>query len=370
MRIDFVITELNVGGAEKALTEIALGMQERGHQVRVLGIGNEPRGEQDLLRRRLIDREIPCHFGRFEHWSKARQAVNWLRRKLQDDPPAILQSFLFHANCLGTLAARLEGVQRIIGGLRVAEPNRFRGFLERRAVCSMSELVCVSNQVRQFAIDSLRAPSSKCVVIPNGVDGDSIRRSSPFDWTELGWPADSQVALFVGRLHPQKGLDLVQDQAESILRSDKRKLVLIGEGPLRDPLTAWAKQWGDRIRLLPWQSRISPFLRAARVLVLPSRYEGMPNVVLEAMAAGRPVVCSRVEGTEEIFQGGDPNRTSTQLFPIGDGVQMAQLLDGFFDDPQLCERIGRLNQTHVGEHFSLEAAVTAYADLYETPAGR
>lgn len=426
MRIDFIITELNVGGAEKALTEIAIGMSRLGHQVRVLAIGPAPVGKQDALLKRLRTAEIPCVFGGFQHWWNALTAVRWLREQLRANPPELVQTFLFHANCIGIRAGRKEHVPHLVGGLRVAEAKPLRGLLERHAVRSMSRLVCVSEQVERFAHSYLRASSSQCVVIPNGVDAETIGASSPFDWTKLGWDSDVEVALFVGRLHPQKGLELIQQQTDRLLgrsssnaavltgdaqqqrgqqehggkqehrgkqehgrkQAENRRIVLIGEGPLRASLTEWAERLGDdRVRILPWQSDIPSFLKASKLLILPSHYEGMPNVVLEAMAAGLPVVCSQIEGTDEIFgqaktsgSGGSTDaaistgggestqneRRQHQLFPAGDSQQMAVLVERLFTQPALCKHLGNENRRHVVEHFSIEAAIRAYESLYES----
>lgn len=389
MRIDFIITELNVGGAEKALTRIAIGMQQLGHDVRVLAIGAEPVGEQAVLFESLKLEGIECRFGGFRHWSNAFSAIQWLRSQLREHPPELCQSFLFHANCLGVYAARKENVRCFVGGLRVAESRFLRGIVERYAVRSMSRLVCVSEQVQRFAIRYLKASASKCTVIPNAVDVETIRAATPFDWSELGWGKDVEVALFVGRFHPQKGLELIRQQAEQLLvgqsgqQASERKLVLIGEGPLRGSISAWADGLaGDRVRVLPWQSNVPAFLRASKMLILPSHYEGMPNVVLEAMAAGLPVVCSQIEGAEEIFGrpaasdlASDPIsdsseigelRSHCQLFPVRDSHRMALLAERFFADSSLCQRLGDENRRHVANCFSIDSAIEAYAAVYES----
>ncbi|MEL6105480.1 MAG: glycosyltransferase [Planctomycetota bacterium] len=365
MRIDFVITELNIGGAEKTLTEIALAMARRGHEVRVLSIGSRPSSNRRGLVDRLEAKNIETEFGGFDHWTSLFAATRWLRRCLSGRRPDICQTFLFHANCLGVDAAKRAGVQRILGGLRVAESNRLRALIERRAVAKMETLVCVSAQVQRFAESELDAESKKCVVIPNGVDVDAYRDTPPIRWETLGWPNESKVALFVGRLHPQKGLERIQQQATRLLDGANRHLLIIGDGPLSDSLRTWAEPYGDRVRMLGFQPNVGPYLKAARLLLLPSHYEGMPNVVLEAMAAGIPVVCSRVEGSEELLGDQSSDRAKKQGFDPGNAGQMAQLAEALFVDDGLVKSIGAANQNAIRSGFSLETMVQAYTNLYE-----
>ena len=153
------------------------------------------------------------------------------------------------------------------------------------------------------------------------------------------------------------------------LRS-RRRLLLVGNGPLQDDIETWIAQLGDdRVKRLPWQADVAPLMRAARVLVLPSRYEGMPNVVLEAMAAGRPVVCSRVEGIAELLPMepssiGSESPGASQTYPAGDDARMLDLVDSFCGDAPRGDEIGDANQSHVRNHFSIAAMIDAYRNHY------
>lgn len=368
MRVDFLITELNVGGAEKALTQLAIGMHRRNHDVRVLSIGSEP----PIARRRLVDQLVDCkieiRFGGYDHWSRLISASRWLSRQLCDDPPDVLQTFLFHANCLGTMAARHANVARVVGGLRVAETHRMRLVIERQAVRRMAHLVCVSEQVRRFAISRLSVNPQTCSVIPNGVDVTTYRDAAAVDWRQIGWPSESNVALFVGRLHRQKGIELLQNQFDELIgRHPQRRLLLIGDGPLRDSLSRWADGVGpDRVQILPWQNHVAPFIKAATMVMLPSHYEGMPNVILEAMAAGKPVICSLVHGSEELLGDESTERCRRQGFAPGDGAAMTRLADTLFEAPDLCRRLGTENQRHVETEFSIDSMIDRYEALYQS----
>ena len=294
MTIDFLITELFVGGAEKCLTELAVAMAAGGDRVRVFSIGSLPVGEQGLLVERLRQAEIPVESLEAESIWHYRHAYLCLREHFLTDPPDVLQTFLHHANVLGMHAAKAAGVAVRVAGVRVAQPRPLRSQIERVALRRASSVVCVSQAVARFATSRLGCPPGSTIVIPNGIDVARIASAEPMPWSQFGWPSDSQVCLFLGRLDRQKGIELLQHQIDRIAPSDSnRKLLLVGDGPLRSRLQAWCDQIGpQRVRLLAWQADVAPIIQACCLLVLPSRYEGMPNVVLEAITplldSGRP----------------------------------------------------------------------------------
>lgn len=364
MRVDFVISELNVGGAERCLTELAIGLTENGDEVRVFSLGPLPQGEQRTLVDRLQQAGIPITSGGARSNLQILGVYRKLKKWFAESPPQVCQTFMYHANVLGTFAAQASGIDVRVGGLRVAELRPSRGVVERVATGRMHHLVCVSGAVEDFAKKHLRCDSARVSVIPNAVDVSRFDAATPIDWQSVGWPNDSRVTLFVGRLHPQKGIELLQRHLDQLApHGSNRRLLLIGDGPLRGELERWVAATGtDRVKLLPWQGDIAPWIRAARLLILPSRYEGMPNVVLEAMAAARPVVCSRVEGVAELLA----DATETQSFSAGDSGAMVALAERFLSDDSLCDSVGRDNQSRARRDFSIPAMVDAYRTLYRT----
>jgi starch synthase (maltosyl-transferring) len=366
VRIDFVITELFVGGAERCLTEIACGLASRGDDVRVFSLAPLPSGEQRALVTRLQDRGVQVVSGDAAGVRSIVRAKRKLSQFLKESPPDVCQSFLFHANVLTAMANKnKKHSSKFVGGIRVAEDRWVRNQIERMAVQRMDGLVCVSESVRQFAIKELAASSEIAITISNAVDVarfESVSGGDVFCPTSLGWPESCEVILFIGRMHSQKGIDLIQRQVDQLIPIDSnRKLILVGDGPLAESIDAWCDLVGrDRVRRLPWQSDVVPLIHRCQMLLLPSRYEGMPNVVMEAMAAGRPVACSRVEGIAELL-GNDPQ----QSFDTGDEAKMVQLVNRLFDQPKIAAAIGATNQAKMRQEFSVPAMVNAYRDYYE-----
>lgn len=361
MRVDLVITELFVGGAERCLTELALGLSDSEDEVRVFSLGSLPGAGRRLLVDSLETAGIPVESAHADSPLKLYQAYRRLRDWLYEGRADVCQTFLHHANVVGAWAAPAAGVDLLVAGLRVAESRPLRCRMERSALAKAESVVCVSSAVQEFAASRLGCGPDKSVVIPNGVDVSRFASATPQPWSAIGWPDGSIVSLFVGRLHRQKGIELLQQSVDRLAPAgSNRRLLIVGEGPLQKQLKQWIDKVGDdRVKLLPWQADVAPLMAACRLLILPSHYEGMPNVVLEAMAAGRPVVCSRVEGSEELLA-----HLPSQSFPAGDATAMVESAEPLLSDRQLSNEIGESNQSRVRNDFSIAAMVDAYRSHY------
>ena len=368
MRIDFIITELNIGGAERCLTELACGLAETGEDVRVFSIAPLPSGrssgaQQASLLNRLHQQSIEVQSGEATSLGQAVFAYRRLAEFLHRSPPQVCQTFMYHANVMGTMAAKRNTDAICVGGLRVAENRRWRSLVETRAVAAMDSLVCVSQGVADFAQTRLACPDERCTVIPNAVDcthfGASGLDSSL--WKKLGWAPETELILFLGRMHPQKGLDLLQKQIEHLAPPNgNRRLLMIGDGPLSDSIDQWCQQIGrDRVQRLGFQSDVRSWIQMCHLLVLPSRYEGMPNVVLEAMASGKPVVAANVEGIGELLPS-----PKDQVFAIDDDETMRRRVDSILCDATLREKLGDENRSRVVRDFSIPSMIDSYRRLY------
>lgn len=285
-----------------------------------------------------------------------------VRRWLEADPPEALQTFLYHANVLGTFAAVAAGVAVRVGGVRVAQPRPQRWWIERQAVKRMQALVCVSRSVEQFARARLRPPAAtRVLTIANGVRVAAYSDAVPWDWTASGIRSGSRVVLFVGRLHRQKGLDLLLGAAPRLLgRHPDAAIAIVGSGPLEPQVRRTVGNLpAGRAVLLPWQPDVASLYASAALVIAPSRYEGMPNVVLESMAAGRPVIAAEVEGVAELLGAA----ASAQTFPRLDVDAMCRRVDEMLGRTDLRE-LGAGNRQRAEQLFSLDAMVDRYRQLY------
>lgn len=358
-RIAFCITELDAGGAERMLTELVLGLPRPDWEPRVYSLG--PSGPYATL---LQEAGVPVRcFDGLHAWDAPR--VLWqLKSALHEFRPALLQTFLFHANILGRLAGRWAGVPHIVSGIRVADRrSRLYGWIDRRTNWLVDRNVCVSRGVADYCERESGFEPAKTVVIPNGVDVSAFTAAKPADWTRLGLPADSRVALTIGRLEPQKGMDLLLASIAAVAsRVPALHLVIVGDGPDRASLQAQARALGieSRVWFLGRRPNVPELLAASEVFVLASRWEGMPNVVLEAMAAGKPIVATAVEGTTELICDG----VTGWLVPVGELDTLATALHEAFAVPGAARSRGVSAQHLVNEQFTIESMVARYAALY------
>ncbi len=164
MRIALTITELDPGGAELCLTELALYLNQQGHTVKVCSIGPRPATGRDVLVQRLTAASIEVTFGQARNWTQWLRALRWLKAELNTFRPDIVQSMLWHANLL-TASALWSEHTPVIGGMRVSEPRSSRWRLERWASRRLQRIVCVSQDVYEHALHKERIEAKKLLVI-------------------------------------------------------------------------------------------------------------------------------------------------------------------------------------------------------------
>lgn len=220
----------------------------------------------------------------------------------------------------------------------------------------------MSRAVAEFSIQQARLKPSKISVIPNAVDFDRLANAVALDRSKLGLSA-APLVLFVGRLDPQKDpFNLLEAFGRLLGRHTDWQLLFVGDGTLKASIDEWVGHHGlgHRIRIAGWRPDVPDLLKAADLLVLPSLWEGMPNIVLEAMAAGLPVVVSRVEGTEELIRDGE---TGLLVTP-GSPTELEHQIEAALTTPELSSRIKTAAQLAVRTQFTMGRMVSAYEQLF------
>ncbi len=361
-----VITELEVGGAEKCLVNLAIGLNPTRFEPVVYSLAPRPPEGKDALVRQLAAGGIATKFLNLRSRWQFFTAVSRLKQCFKEQQPQVMQSFLFHANVIGTMAAHRARVPNIVTGIRVADPSRWRQRVERWLAPRVDQMVCVSQGVETFCRHTCRFPEAKLQVIPNGIELESSAHVTPARLTELGLATGRRALLFVGRLNRQKGLDwLIRDVLPDLLAAlPEHDLVLVGDGPERQELMRLAAAGGiaARVHFVGWRPDVPAIMAAADVLLLPSRYEGMPNVVLEAMAIGLPIVATRAEGVAELLGAAAEEQACAADDVDGFRERVVRLIA---DQPFSRQMIGQ-NRTRAEQRFSLTAMIQAYERLYES----
>jgi glycosyltransferase involved in cell wall biosynthesis len=357
--IAFCITDLDPGGAERALVQIVTRLSRAEWDPAVYCLA--PRGELASV---LDQHRIPVTcFGAKS--SRDFPVIGALSRRLRDQHPRIVQTFLIHANIAGRIAARRAGVPIVVSGIRVAERGRpWHLWLERITRSKVTHHVCVSRSVAEFSISKLGLKPDRVSFIPNGVDVDLFANAVPADLSSFGITRPSRTLLFVGRLHKQKGIVTFLDAVRPLVeRHDELNVLLVGAGPLEKQIRRWIhREELDHRILLPGQRNDVPSLmRACSAIVLPSLWEGLPNVVLEAMAAGLPVIATDVDGSRELVVPG----TTGWLAEAGSSTSLRAAIEGWLTaDTATVQRVTQNAKTFVTNDFTWGDAASSYASLY------
>jgi glycosyltransferase involved in cell wall biosynthesis len=363
VKIAFCITELEPGGAERALVELVTRLDRERFEPVVYCLARRPRGNPISLADRLEAAGVPLHCFGATGVLSLRRTLKKLRAQLETDRPQIVQTFLFHANVLGAWAARRAGVPHVVTGIRVAERRaKWHLWLARWGDRYVDRHVCVSESVRDFSQRQGGLPAEKLSVIPNAVDVPRFAKAQPVTRASLGVAAAAPLLVCVGRLDRQKGIAWLLESLRDVVKVQPTcELLLVGDGPDRKELQALvARLELSKVHFLGFRGDVPQILAASDLLVLPSRWEGMPNVVLEAMAGGRAVVATDVEGVRESLGPNAKEQVVAADDPRGFSERIATLLA----DDVLRQRLGNANQTRAKAEFSHLVMVAAYEAVY------
>ena len=365
-----VVLSLDVGGLERVVLDLAREGRALGQGVSIACV-ERPGALADEARAMGV--AVACA-GKRPGLRPA--TVGRLRSIIRDLGPEVVHTHQVGALAYAGPAARLAGgipVLHTEHGKHYGSRARTR-LLGRLAAGFASRFACVSADIAGEVVRRGVAPRRKVVVVPNGIDvgrfADAGGRAE--GRAALGIPADAPVVGTVGRLSEVKRQDrLIRAFASVAGEVPGARLLIVGDGPLMGELTGLARSLGvgDRVHLAGYQARPEAFLAMMDVFALTSRSEGMPLSVLEAWAAGLPVVASRVGGLPEMVVEGE----SGLLFDPEDEPALAAHLLGLLRDPGRRRRLGAAGREVVGREYSLRAMAEAYhrhyVELISGPAG-
>ncbi len=358
-RILQIIPTLDRAGAEKQLCLLAEGLPRNEFDVHVCAL---TRGGP--LSARLNEAGIPLTvIGK--RWKLDPQAFWKLKEHVARLRPDLIHGWMFAANMYGFAAARACGVKHFVAGQRCVDPwkSRLQLMLDRALALRCSRVAVNSEGVREFYVQH-GTPADRICVIPNGVSPPRPSATTRDQLLgELELPADSRLIGLVGRLWPQKRVKDAIWAADllKVVREDVHMLV-IGDGPQRDRLRRFRDQCEirDRVHFLGERGDVARILPHFDVLWSTSGYEGQSNVILEAMAAGVPVVATDIPGTRELIESG----VSGELVPVGDRAAFAKHTQRFLKDASLAARFAAAAKDRVQNEFSIKKMIERHAALY------
>lgn len=388
MRVLLTINGTDFGGTESALAEIARHLDLRGHQVSVLSL--KPPGRTG---ERLRQQGIDVHTLGMEEVVSAASMLRatWqMKRWLEAHPIDVVHAFLPRANVISRLANRLaRGRRPHFSAERSTDYNR------SAMVCRLNRWTCrwshrvlaISPMIRQLLIERDGLPADKIDILENGIDLDfvdavettQIRR-------ELGLPSHALLLCTVGRLIPDKGYVYLTQALAALPESSQAEvhLVLVGEGneeaAIRREIALHRLE--ERIHLVGFRRDVLGILKDVDAFVLTSLEEGIPVVLLEAMATGLPIVATKVGGIPDLVIEGttallvppaedwQQQRPGSTTRPPDESVRragvtaLASALEGLTADSQLRQRLGQAGRRRIEDIFGLERIVARLEDFY------
>jgi sugar transferase (PEP-CTERM/EpsH1 system associated) len=289
-----------------------------------------------------------------------------LYRLFRRERPHIVHTHAWGTLLEGLFAARFAGVPIVVHGEHgTLQLRRRQRLLQRFGWSRVDRLLSVSTRLAERMAHEVGFPPDRIHTIHNGVElsrfQTGIGRSNAR--RALGLPVDTPIVGAVGRLVPVKDHTCLVDAVARVGRDGLQPvLVIAGDGPRRRAIEEHASSLGigDRVRLLGHRKDIDVVFAALDVFVLSSVSEGLNNTILEAMAAGLPVVATRVGGADEMVLEG----STGFLVPPGSPDMIAEALRRLLVDPVAAAAMGEAGRARAERDFDLGRTILKYERLY------
>jgi len=350
-----------IGGGELKLLELVRHLDRQKYRITVASVG-----QGGPLQQEFEKLGIPVYvFSKRNRFDLSLiKKVAWLMRQQEIQ---VLQTTLFYADIIGGIAAGLTGVPVVISWEVVTQPLRPRHrWAYRLAQAKTDRVVTVSRALQRTVIRDRHVTPEKVITIPYGVDVSVFgRRNGSIKREQLGLQKEDLLIGVVARLTEQKGHTYLIKAAPEIVEAfPEVKFLFVGDGPLRQKLEAEVNErnLASHFRFLGFRGDVPDLLHLFDLFVLPSLYEGLPNVVLEAMAASRAVVATAVDGTPEAIVDGQTG----VLVPPKNPSALGKAISGLLASPERRRQLGENARRRVETCFSLQAQVAQFEELYHS----
>ncbi|HSJ75998.1 MAG TPA: glycosyltransferase [Gemmatimonadales bacterium] len=363
MRVMFLSTSMGMGGADQQLLSAAELMRAQGHDVFIVALcelgpmGLEARSKGIRTETLGMPRGVPDPRGLIR-----------LVRLVRAWKPDVLHSHMIHANLLARMVRLFARVPVIVSTIHnIYEGGPLWMAAYRISNGLVDHMTIISEAAADRFVNERIVPRELLTCVPNGVDTERFRQVAPGTREALRSSIGIQdrfVWLAVGRFEIAKDYPNMLHAFAQVCQSDSNAvLLLVGHGSLQEETESLAHSLGlgDRIRFLGVRSDVPEVMAAADGYVMSSAWEGMPIALLEAAAAGLPIVATRVGGNHEVVRDGE----SGFLVPPRDhdalGRAMLRLME---QTPERLRDMGERGREHVRVHYGLARVVERWQDLY------
>lgn len=352
------------GGTEHQFAELVSRLDQRKYNITITCFSRE--GE---FYKNVEDAGLPVFEFARARWFAAQTidcALDWVRL-VRKNKIELLHTFDYYTNVFAGVLVPFAGAPLFVSsrrdmGTTLSPKQRWAV----RRVFLRSDRVVVNSDAARQSLVSDGVPFSRIRLIRNGVDLERYRANGNAQSArrKLGWSGKNQLIGVIANLRPEKGHKILLQAAPSILeRYRDAHFIFAGPGRLEGELRAYvaANNLGSSVSFLGDYTAIPELLGVLDVVVLPSISESLPNVILEAMSAGCPVVCSAVGGCIELIE---HNRTGL-LVPAGDSPALAEQILLLLDRPELRTQLGKAARKHAEREFNFPQAVKNLERVYD-----
>lgn len=365
-KILYLITDLQIGGAEKQLFELVQGLDKTRFTPFVCGLKGWGKMAQKFKEAGFPVFICSMPDNPFYHPLAACLSLIKLVKLFIDIKPDVVHTFLFRANFVGRLVNRIAGARPLVSTVGVWDERTIPLFLERLTIGWANLITCNSQAISGYFQKATRCPGSVLRVVPNGVDASlfiEARSKREEIRGKLNIGPSQELILSAGRLDKQKGFSYLIEAFSRLVKTYPGVCLFIaGEGPLRKILEQEiARKRLDRsVRLLGLREDIPELMAASDIFVLPSLWEGSPNVILEAMASGLAIVATKVAGVPELIKEG----AEGLLASPADSQALTVALERLLKDGRLRARLGQ-SALEKSKMFSLKTRACQFEKIYE-----
>jgi len=369
-KILFVIDGLEFGGGERGFVQLAAGLRDRFD----ISVASSPGGQFEYKIRKLGIRFYPIHLSKRASFKPVLQ----IRDLILSHNIDILHSQGARADFFSRIAGRLTGfpcilctVQMPVEGFDVRPLRKtIYRLMDRVSERYVERFIVVSDSLKEMMVKKRRIPNEKVTRIYNGIEldeympnGKEIRSQKSEVRREFEVAKDAPVIGAIGRMVWQKGFEYLIEAVPSIIQDfRKAKVLIVGEGPLRERLEALGERLKVKKNLIfaGFRSDIRDILSAVDLLVVPSLLEGFPMITLEAMAMAKPIVATNIDGIREQITNGE----SGILVPPRDPAALVNAVMRVLNDKELARNMGLSARRKVEREFSVEKMVAETEKVY------
>jgi glycosyltransferase involved in cell wall biosynthesis len=382
IRILRLIARLNVGGPSLHVTYLSEGLDRVGYKT-LLAAGHVGTGEGSMEEFTRAHGVEPVYIDELQRNIEPRSdvfAARQVRELIREFRPHILHTHTAKAGAVGRTAARLAGRDRPKVVVHTFHGHVLRGYfnpfvtasflkIERSLARSTDALIAVSPEVRDDLVELGVAPAHKIVVVRLGLDLDERIAAAPGSRAEvrssLGIGEERFLVGWLGRMTEVKRVDDLL-RAFALLRDQgvDTDIALVGDGPLRRDMERLARELGvsENCHFVGYRDDVGPLYSAFDAVALTSANEGTPVTLIEALAAGVPVVATDVGGVSDVV----PEGNGGFLVPAGDLAATADGLARLAADPELRRQFGEAGSAFVRERYSVPRLLDDMDSLYRT----